>query len=425
MSGLSVAIAGFIAFAALFAFNWSRARSWLDPAVTISAVWAVTFVFLAIAGDQLYGVSWTALLIYVCGLAMFSLGVLLGKGIPVHARKPSTYGYRSDRVILWLFFLILSLGVPFYLAYIRQFSSATLFSPAFFVEIRQGMLEQSSDLARVPVVNNLVVLSSIAAVLAFALSESLRRWRLLVGGIIVLAFFYNLLTGAKGGVIGLLVMLFVIHSMQRGRLPKVALFITLGLSVVFFGVVTVARVQGATGGYVSLASAAHTTLQQLGNYLASGPVGFSVYLDHPQSVPAVWSPWRFFERTANYFGNYFDVPDSNAAFVQIGNGLHYNTYTAFFSYFPPYGLSGVAGFMLALGAMAGAVYRRARQQRLLWLLLYASIFYGVLMTIFTESLLLALNPIMKLLMVAAAVVALRRLRFRRGSTDVAIAQSRA
>lgn len=352
---------------------------------------------------------------------MFSLGCLLGASIPVRGGKASTYGYRSDRAVLLMFFLILLLGVPFYLAYIRQFSSAALFSPKFFVEIRTGMLQQSSDLARAPFVNNLVVLSSIAAVLAFALSESAQRWRLLVVGIIALAFFYNSLTGAKGGVTGLLVMLFAIYSLQRGRLPKLALLIVLGLIVLFFGLVTVQRMQSAGGGAMSLAVAAQTTLEQLGHYLASGPVGFSVYLDHPQSVPAVWSPWRFFMRTANYFGNYFDVPDLNAAFVQIGNGLYYNTYTAFFSYFPPYGLPGVTAFMMAIGVMAGAAYRRARRQQLLWQLLYASIFYGVLMTIFNENLLLALNPILKLLVAATAVVLLRRIRWHSPSSKIALA----
>lgn len=424
MNGLPVAATGVLAFTALFAFNWSRAKSWLDPAVAISSTWALTFLFLAMAGGQLYGVSWTALLIYVSGLAMFSLGVLLGKGIPLHARKSSTYGYRSDHVILRLFFLVLLLGVPFYLAYIRQFTSAALFSPAFFMETRQGLLAQARELVRVPLVNNLVTLSSIAAVLAFALTESGRRWRLLVAGIVALAFFYNLLTASNGGV-GLVVMLFAIYSLQRGRLPKLALLLALGLVVVFFGVVTVQRALSTGGDIGSFAAAVHATLEQLGHYLASGPVGFSVYLDHPQSVPAVWSPWRFFERTANYFGHYFDVPDLHAAYVQIGDGLYYNTYTAFFSYFPPYGLFGVAGFMLALGGIAGAVYRRARQRRLLWMMLYASIFYGALMTIFNESLLLALNPILKLLIVAAAVMVLRRLRFRRGSTKAAIAEPRA
>ena len=411
MSGLVVAAAGVLAFAGLFAFNWSRARSWMDPSVAISAVWTVTFLFLAMASDQLYGVSWTALAIFVCGLGMFSLGSMMGAGIPVRGGEASTYGYRSDFVILLFFLVILLLGAPFYLAYVRQFSSAPLFSPDFFVQIRVATVEQGRDLARVPFVNNLVPLSSIAAMLAFALSESGRRWRLLVAGIVALAFFYNLLTAAIGGGAELLVTLFVIYCLQRGRLPKLALLVALGLSGAYFGVVMVQRAVGTGGNIESLSVAAHTTLEQLGYYLASGPVGFSVYLDHPQTVATVWSPWRFFELTANYFGDYFYVPDLHAAFVPIGNGLYFNTYTAFFSYFPAGGVPGVAAFMLANGVMAGAAYRRARQQRLLWQLLYASIFYGVVMSIFAEELLLALNPILKLLFVAAVVVMLRRLRW--------------
>lgn len=97
----------------------------------------------------------------------------------------------------------------------------------------------------------------------------------------------------------------------------------------------------AVTGTLAFAAAAHATFEQFGNYLASGPVGFSVYLDHAQSVPGVWSAWRFFERTANYFGNYFDVPDSNAAFVLVGDGLYYNVYTAFFSHSPSYGVADI------------------------------------------------------------------------------------
>lgn len=415
MSGLPVVIIGFVLFMILFAINWSWARSWLDPAVAISTVWALTFFFLVVAGGQFYGISVPALLIYTLGLVTFSLGSFLGQCIPLQARKASTYGHHNDRVILWLFFLILLLGVPFYIAFIRQFSSAVLFSPTFFLELRMAMLVQSRELMRAPLINNLVTLSTITAVLAFALSESGRRWRLLVAGIVALAFFYNLLTSAKASVLNLLVMLFAIYCLQRRRLPKLALLITIALIVVIFGTVTVQRMRSIGADFRSFAEAGQITLVQISNYLASGPVGFSVYLDHPQSVPAVWSPWRFFERTANYFGHYFDVPDLNAAYVQIGRGLYYNTYTAFFSYYPPYGMLGVAGFMLALGTGAGAAFRRARQQRLLWQLLYAAIFYGVLMTIFNESLLLALNFTIKLLVVAAAVGFLRRLRWRGGN----------
>jgi oligosaccharide repeat unit polymerase len=424
MSGFAVALTGFLVFLVLVLVNWSWSRSWFDPAVAISGVWMVTFLFLALTSDQFYGVTWVALGIYFSGLFSFSLGVLMGKSIPCRTRKPCLGQSGSDSIVLWFLFLVLLVGLAFYLGYVRQFSSAALFSPTFFLEIRQGTLMQSEELAFSPFINNLVVLSSIAAVLALVLTESGRRWRLLVAGIVALAVFYNLLTGAKAGVINLVVMLFAIYGIQRGQLPKIALILTGCLVVILFGFVTVQRARSVGGDMGSLGTIAQATFEQLGRYLAAGPVGFSEYLKDPQSVPAVWSPWRFFERTANYFGDYFDVPSLHAAYVQIGDGLYYNVYTAFFSYYPPYGLVGVVFFMLMLGIVAGAAFRRAQQQRPIWLVLYASIFYGVLMTIFAENLLHALNPIIKLLCVTAVVVVIRRFRFRRWSSATPIYEVR-
>lgn len=406
------AVTGLLVFLLFLAFNWWRARSLLDPAVAMSSVWAATFLILATATDQYYAVSWSALLIYICGLAMFSFGVMLGNAFPLRQKAPNAYGYRNDRISLWLLFIILILGMPFYLSFVRQFTNVSLLSPTFFLQIREAMLEQSRNLARVPLLNNLVVLSSISAIVGFAVTDSGRYWRILVVGLLALAGFYNLLTGAKSGLVNLVVMLFAIYCLQRNRIPKLAIFGMVGMVLVIFGIVTVQRQVSIGGDIGSVNSVLRVTWDQFRNYLEAGPVGFSVYLKHPGAVPAVWSPWRFFEHTANYFGRFYDVPDLNAAYVKIGDGLNYNVYTAYFSYFPAYGVSGVAGFMLVLGVIAGAAYRRARQQRLLWQLLYASIFYGILMTIFNESLLLALNPTIKLLVVAGGVVFLRRIRLR-------------
>jgi len=423
MKDLVVAIAGTLAFSMLFALNWSRSKSLLDPAVAISAVWSACFLFLVLSGERLFGVSWTALLIFITGLGFFSFGVVLGKGISVNSKRLETYGSRSDIVVLWMFLLILLLGLPLYLASIRQLTGAPLFSPAYFLEVRQGTLMQDAENARSPLVYNLVPFSSIAAMLAFALTESGRRSKILIVAIVVLALLYNLLTGAKAGPVQLVILLLTIYGVQRGRLPKLALLAAGSLVVVLFGAVTVQRAASIGVKSGSIGASVSATLEQFGNYFASGPVGFSVYLDDPQLVPPVWSPWRFFQRTANYFGNYFDVPIQHANFVEIGSGLYYNTYSAFFSYFPPYGPLGVGGFMLALGVLSGAAYRRAQQGRLIWLLLYASLYSGILKTVFSESLLLALNPTLKLLIVAATVLLLRRLRFRRKSAITVLARS--
>lgn len=411
MNNTGVAFLGMVFFTALLAINWLRTRHVLDPNVTIFAIWSFTFGLITILGDKLVGVSATALLIFVLGLVFFSIGAELGKAIPVRMRTEKAYDTRGDRLILWIFFLSLLLGMPFYLAAIRQFSSAAFLSPTFFLEVRLGMLSQSANGARVPPVYNLVTLSSIAAMLAFALTDSGRRSRILNASIVILALIYNLLTASKAGAFNLAIMLLAIYASQRGRMPTAALLSAFLLVVFLFGLVTVQR--AASNGFeiTSISASINTTFEEISNYLCSGPVGFSVYLENPQLVQPVWSPWRFFERTANYFGDYFIIPDLNAAFVNIGGGKYYNTYTAFFSYFPPYGLFGVVVFMFGLGVISGAAYRRARQKHLVWTLLYASIYAGIIMTIFNESLLLALNPILKLIAVSGTVNFLKRVRF--------------
>lgn len=415
-----VPLVGASAFALLGAYHWSRAKDLVDPAVAISTTWCVTILVIALFGNTLYGISWHALAIFALGIASFSLGAILGNRIPLNVKPTTTFTYQNDRSILLMALFILLAGIPFYLSYVLQFTNAPLFSPRYFTDIRAAMLIQTSTTVhRSAFVNNLVVLATISAVIAYALSRHLQRWPLLAIGIIALAFFYNLLTAAKTGVINLAVMLFAIDALQRDRIQKRALILVLLAVLALFGIITVMRAQAGVDTTLSPLEMAKAALSQLGYYLVAGPVGFSVYLKNPHLVAPVWDPWLFFERTANYFGNFFHIPDLNAAYVHIGHDLNYNVYTAFFSYYPPYGPAGVAAFMLAIGLIAGLTYKLARQQHLIWQVLYAAIFYGVVMSVFAEELLLALNPILKLLLVAILVDGVRRIRFRKTFSHVA------
>lgn len=414
MNTAVVPLVGAFVFALLGAYRWSRARNLVEPAVAISITWCATVLVIVLFGDTLYGVSWHALGIFVLGLVSFSLGTALGGRIPLNVQPTTTFRYQNDRYVLLTLLFILLAGVPFYLSYVLQFTSAPLLSPRYFADVRPAMLVQTSTTVhRAAFVNNLVVLASIGAVIAYALSRHLQHHRVLAISIIILAFFYNLLTAAKTGVINLALMLFAINALQHERIPKRALTLALLAVLVLFGIVTVMRVQSGVNTTLSPLQMANVALSQLGYYLVAGPVGFSVYLKNPHLVPPVWNPWLFFERTANYFGNFFHVTNANAAFVFIGAGLNYNVYTAFFSYYPPYGPAGVAAFMLAIGLIAGLAYKLARQQHLIWQVLYAAIFYGVVMSVFAEELLLALNPILKLLLAAILVDWARRIRFRK------------
>ncbi|MGH8402501.1 MAG: O-antigen polymerase [Gammaproteobacteria bacterium] len=365
--------------------------------------------------------SWSALAIFVIGVICFTAGAAIGHG-GVHRRlrapAPQQKEYLSDRIILWALGVCLVAGMPFFLQQIGSFTSAPVFSPAYFMQVRAGLLNQAAELNRAPLVDNLVALSSVAALIAYAVTDAARRSRLLVWGLIMLAIFYNLLTASKAGVVSLVIALFAVHVLLRRRVSVRFLMLTFGGVLVLFGVVTVGRVE-SLGQHLTWQQAIQVTWEWFLGYFTESPVGFGIYLNHPNWVSAVWSPWRFFERTANYFGNYFPVPDFNAQFVEVGPGKFYNTYTVFFSYYPAYGIGGVIGFMFGLGLVSAWIYRLALSRSPVGLVVYGVVFDGILMTIFSESLLLGLNFTFKLVLIALVIQGVRHIRLRRRSVAMA------
>ena len=419
MSGLGVAVAGTIAFGALTLANLAVSRSLLYPGVVLASVWTVVFFALCFAHQWLYPVSWPALGIFFSGACYFTLGAGLGARVwgPLPRVGLGTAGqqgpYKSDRVLLVVITLGLLLGFPLYLAYLMSLSTAKPFTPMFFVHVRQGLLDASESGARGVLVNNLVTLSTIGTLIAFAVTEGGRRWRVLVTTLFLMAISYNLLTASKVGMLNLLMAMLAIYGLTRGRLPVRATIVAGCLVALAFGAITVLRATAQTGNELSLAEGAVLTGQRFLNYFTTSAVAFSLYLRGLPEIPEVWSPWRFFERTLNYFGDFFDVPSLHAKFVEVGPGLDdYNTYTIYFSYYPDYGVPGVCAFMLCIGAIGGLAYRKACAGALLWILFYASLFFGFVMSIFNESLLTTLNPVLKLLFIGAVFVLFRRVRFR-------------
>ncbi len=415
MDGLGVAASGAAGFAALLWINFRVARSWLYPGVGFTGIWMAVFILLCFGRGWLSPVPWRALEVYFVGAWCFTVGAYVGLGGSgsVGGRSDRTVGippllYASDFWLLLGIILLLLIGFPLYFHYTISLTTAPPFSSEFFLQVRAALLSQATTQDRAPLIANFVVLSSIGTLLAFAVTGGGRRWRILVWTMFAFAVFYNLLTASKAGLIGLLVELVAVNGVSRGRFPiRFSMVISI-LILLAFGLITVLRADAVSSHQLEIGQAVELTLKEFVNYLVAGAVAFGVYLEHPAWVQTVWSPWRFFEHTANYFGHFFNIPDSNAQYVSIGQGLNYNVYTAYFSYYPHYGFFGVVVLMLFLGIVGGYVYRKAMAGDLLWVLLYSVLFYGFIMTIFSESLLTGLNFILKLLIVGAFFLYFRK-----------------
>ena len=416
-----VALTGVIVFGLLLAVNWRFCSSVVYPGVAFAGIWLLEFTTQVFAQSVLYPISWSALAVFVIGALSFTAGAALTYLGAARQDKPTApvtvQPEPGDAVILWVFVAFLVTGLPIYIDRLRQLTSADLFSPMFFFQVRYGLIEQAATLNRAPLVDNLVVLSSIFALSGYALTDGGRRQRIATWCLVGLALIYNLFAAAKAGPIALVIALFSMHVLLRGQLRASNLILSIVIILFLFSVVTVGRL-GVIGQPLTLSQSLMSTWEIFLSYFSGAPVGFSIYLDNPQWVPAVWSPWRFFERTANYFGNFFNVPESHAQYVYVGPGLWFNTYTAYFSYYPPYGIGGVVGFMFAIGIVCSWIYRRALSLGLVWLVLYGILFEGILMTIFGEHFMLSLNFILKLIVVVLLISGLRKKRWHRGKGSV-------
>lgn len=275
MSGLLVALAGTFIFGILMAISLYAGRSWFHPAVAWNGIWFVVFVSMCFAQLWLHPVSWEALGIFVAGALYFSFGSALGS-MRWRRQSPTSQPplpvqtvYKSDRILLMGLLMLLIIGMPFYIRHIMSFSTATPFSPLFFLEVRQGMLDEAQNQSRGAFVGNLVVLSTFGTLIALAVTQGGRRWRLLIALLFGLAVVYNLLTAAKGGLLSLLVGAFAVYGLTQKRLPVKALIVLTMFVLVAFGAITVLRSAVASGGEVSYLEAASLTGQTFLNYLTT------------------------------------------------------------------------------------------------------------------------------------------------------------
>lgn len=419
---MTVASVGLIVFGLLLATNFMVFRSLIYPGVAFAGIWFLEFLVLLAAQGAIYPVSWAALAVFVTGAVCFMAGAALAYRAGGRPDRPVTsvaiQPCRGDTALLWFFVVVLVAGLPFFARELSHLATDPWFSLHFFQQVRRGFLEQANTMSRVPLVNNLVILSIILAIVGYALSDGLRRNRAAASCLIGLALIYTLLTGARSGALQLVIALFAIHALLRRRVSARGVVLAAAVVLALFGIVTIWR--GYGGDAPTLTQSLVVTWHRFVVYFCAGPVGFSTYLNHPDLVPSVWSPWLFFERTANYFGHYFDVPSIHAQFFPVGPGAEANVYTAFFSYYPAYGIAGVVGFGFALGVVCSLVYRRALSGGLVWLALYGFLFYGIVMTVFGEFFLLTLNPTLKLALVALLVTLWRGRIGREASAGAAV-----
>jgi oligosaccharide repeat unit polymerase len=382
--------------AGLAAINYRVSRSLLYPPALLAASWTILLGLLLATGDLYYPISPPTMIVYLAGVAAFSVGAFFSTHLFAQALTSATprLSRRPGGLILTGGLILLVTVLPLYWDHIQDFASAAA-SEDFWRSVRAESIVQGDDWSLKTFVTLLweacSVLAVLLAVTAVAENNGSRFSRVRMILLIVVALMYGMMAGASSGAVSLTLGLIGIDAIRHRGLRTRTIIVGLTVAIVSFAVVAAVLSKGNIESSASISENFSGTVELVGVYLLGGVVAFDAVVQYPASITPVWSMWRVFQLTANKFGAGFDVPSIHAEYTDISNDYTGNVYTIFFSYYPDYGLIGVCIIMVILGGLVTVIYQKAVHGNPRAVVLYAFVFSGIVLSGFSESFFLGAN----------------------------------
>jgi len=382
--------------AGLAATNYRVFRTVLYPPALLAMTWTILLTLLLATGVAYYPISPPTMLVYLAGVASFSVGAFFCTHLFAQALAgPAPRVCRRPRGLILTGGLILLVAVlPMYWDHIQDLASSSA-SQDFWGAVRVESIAQGDDWSAKTIVTIVweacSVLAVLLAVTAVAENKDSRFSRIRSILIIAIALLYALMAGASAGAVSLALGLIGIDAIRHGGLRTKTMVVGLTVALVCFAAIATVQSKGNVDSHASLSENVSGTVELVGVYLLGGVVAFDAVVQYPASITPVWSIWRVFQLTANKFGASFDVPSVHAQYTDISDDYNGNVYTIYFSYYPDYGLAGVCAIMLVLGAVVTVIYQKAIQGNPRSVLLYAFVFSGIVLSGFSEYFFLGAN----------------------------------
>lgn len=392
-------------------------RSLMYPPAAFAAIWAALLLGLAISGDLFFSVSITTLCIYLVGALSFSAGGLYCMKRMKLSQKTGRAMCHSHQSVIRLVLassLLLVVCFPLYWRYLERLSMASGYSnPWIAIRAKSVALSDKqwteSDVDWESVVfNNVLTVATVIALVGVAEEGLRRRERLIVNSMVLMALLYSSLMASSAGAASLLGAILGIKSIKKGQVRASVAALTLVGFVVLFVIVAVVLGKGRTNPSASMAENVAPAVEIVEWYTLGGVVAFDRVVQNPSGMRSSWSISRFFLLTANKLGASFEVPSLHAEYTAISPSMKTNVYTMYFSYFQDYGWAGIVVLPYVLGYALTWAYRRARDGSREALVLYGLTFSGVLLSGFNEEFFLALNTLLKAMVVVWCVFTIPR-----------------
>jgi oligosaccharide repeat unit polymerase len=285
------------------------------------------------------------------------------------------------------------IGFPLYWKHITQGMDA-IEGSLVFQQIRNQSVEHSNEGAAFSLIKNFDILSQFVAIIAVYEDNGSRRHRIRSAIAILVAMVYGSAGGAKGNVVTLMVQLFFVVSLKKGKINWRMLLVTGCLVVGFFGMALMwvnyayMDIKGESG-------VSNLLVETIQSYWVGGLVSFNRLVQNPQAIPLTQPIYRFFMETARSLGMAVTVPSINAEYTMISPTMDTNVYTLYYGYFCDFGWPGVILIMSGLGAGLTWLYQRVRPSTPIALIFYSQMCIGIVFSFGADHFFMGLNSHIK------------------------------
>lgn len=387
---------------------WRVGRSVLYPPAMFALVWGVALVWLAAASYYFYPIADITRLVFVVGALAFAAGGVAVTAVAHRVPWP-VHGRVVHERALDVLFILLAAGLwPF----MQRLGPVGDNLAAFLTRVRLDQLAAGLIGRRADLVDNLVPLSIIFTLVAFSQDQP-TRWARVRGGLMLLiALFYQVLTGARGGAVMLLLSVGALVWLREGRLTVRRVAVLGSLFLLIFGGIGIALNKGAAKADLPLRENIVPVLEGLQQYALAGLVAFDNVLRDPHLIPGTGGVLRTVNEFLNRLGADIPVPSLHAQYVAVADGRHINVFTAYWVYFLDGGLLGTVLLCAAAGAAVTAAYFAARAGSLLARPVFGILFAGMAQTVFNEPFYTNFNILAKTVIVTLALHWVAGLRVR-------------
>lgn len=399
----------------LAGLGWYVTRSLYFPPAVFAAVWGMALALLGLSGDAFYSITDATRLFYVLSVLAFGAGGVAA--IAVLARvprpRPSVLDERRIGLALDLVIVVMLLTIPAYWAEIQETVRMTAIQN-IFVAARIRTLQAGEGFApQLPfLLRNLIQLSIVFTFVAFAVARSTWRWRLRCGVLLALALGYQLMTGARGGAVLLVIGVVGVAGIRRGRIPWRLVVPALGAFLVVFAVIGIQLEKDQLRRDAGLAQNIPALWESFQGYALGGIVAFDRVLEEPDRVPSTGGLGRTAKELANRFGANYEIPSLHAQYTPIADFRETNVYTTYFSYVPDFGAAGTLAILASVGLVTTAIYWAAAAGSFPAVVLYGVVLAAVCQSIFNEPFFGALNLLIKTVLLLGLFTLLARARWR-------------